>query len=373
MGLYDYINGEQIKIFYNPIFNEQEQNTWHSGGTMINYDTGEPVPTKTLYYNRPKTFLVFDEYENENEYETKHPLLHIIKDGVVSNTIDLQDATNDLFVDNILVLNYYGHELNVKSKEDCYNFIKDTTVYEDTYWNTQQPIHNIIYNKLKPINWIKTFTKDSETVNKIAPTRVRKLATIFNGISSLPEIQQILQDNFSFNSLNEFQQSLATDDNLYYKFVDIIRPIAEEKGNQYNEEYEKLKSKLEPQLNKLYNEYHSKYLPNSPYTIEAQFGEYIECLRYMYPYRDAERPPQLTSNRVRYDALIETMKAFINTHNNIVDSYIKWLELNDVQAKYIKSICDGIFTNPNDLPIEQLQTIYEDLLKNVKTELDLNL
>lgn len=367
MGLYDYINGEQIKIFYHPIFDENSKDTWHSGGSMIDYNTGEQVPIKTLYYNRPKDFLVFD----ENEYQN-NPLLHVIKDGVIFNTISLKDATDDLFINNILVLNYYGYELNIKSKEDCYNFMKESNEYEENYRKINKPTHDLLHKKLKPISWIKTFIKDSETVNKIKPTRLKKLDTAFEGINELPEIQKTLEDNFSFKSLEKFKESLVADDKLYNNFVDIILPIAEEKQKQYNEEYDEIKSKLEPQLEKLRHEYFSKYFPESPYKIEAQLGEYIDCLRYMYHCRDKERPSQLTSNRVRYDALIEAMKDFINKHNNIVDSYIKWLELNDVQAQYIKSICEGIFVNPNDLPAENLQDIYEDFHKNIKTDLELN-
>lgn len=368
MGLYDYINGEQIKIFYHPIFDENSKDTWHSGGSMINYNTGEQVPIKTLYYNRPKDFLVFD----ENDYEN-NPMLHIIKDASVSDTISLKDATDDVFANNMLVLNYYGYTLNIKSKEDCYKFTKESDEYEEAQRKLNKPTYNLLHNKITPVHWIISHIKGSKTINKLRPDRSSKLNTVFKGIEQLPEIQKILQDNFSFKSLEEFKETLVVDDNLYKNFVEIILPIAEAKLNQYNEEYNKIKAEIEPSAEKLRNEHYSKYYITSPFETEAQFGEYLDCLRYMYNCRDQERPPQLTSNRERYDALIEAMKDFINKHNNIVDSYIKWLELDDIQAQYIKSICEGILINPNDLPIEHLQDIHLQFHNNIKTDLELNI
>ena len=51
--MYDYINGEQVKVFYTPIFGKlmsENYSTWHSGGSLSDYKTGDEVPIKTLYY-----------------------------------------------------------------------------------------------------------------------------------------------------------------------------------------------------------------------------------------------------------------------------------------------------------------------------------
>lgn len=368
MGLYDYINGEQIKIFYHPIFDESSKDTWHSGGSMVGYNTGEQVPIKTFYYNRPKNFIVFD----ENEYQN-NPLLHIIRDSVVFNTISLKDATDDVFIDNTLVLNYYGYELNIKSTEDCYKFMEESNKYEEEQRDVNKPTYNLFHNKIIPLHWIISHIDYSETINKLRPDRSSKLKIVFQGIEALTEIQKILEENFSFKSLQEFKDSLITNDDLYNNFVEIILPIAKAKYEQYNKEYDKLKTEIKPLSDKLSKEYYSKHYIESPYKEEAQFGEYIECLRYMYHDRDQEGIPHLASNRSRYDALIEAITDFLNTHNNIVDSYIKWLELDDVQAQNIKSICEGILTNPNDLPVKHLQDIYIEFYKNIKTDIELDL
>ena len=50
MGMYDYINGEQVKCFYNLIPNVNnnliDDDFWHSGGNLINYKNGDKIPIK---------------------------------------------------------------------------------------------------------------------------------------------------------------------------------------------------------------------------------------------------------------------------------------------------------------------------------------
>ena len=45
MGMYDYINGEQVKCFYSPIYSSDglglAYNTWHNGGMFRNFSTGD--------------------------------------------------------------------------------------------------------------------------------------------------------------------------------------------------------------------------------------------------------------------------------------------------------------------------------------------
>ena len=59
MGLYDYLNGEQVKIFYSPVFwSENEgENVYYSGGGLRGYINGDKLPLKTLYYKYPDDFF----------------------------------------------------------------------------------------------------------------------------------------------------------------------------------------------------------------------------------------------------------------------------------------------------------------------------
>ena len=342
MGSHDYINGVETLVFYHPVFDVYLKNTINIGGFTTSYYTGNQVPIKTLYYNRPKDFLVFD----ENEYQN-NPLLHVIKDGIVFDTISLKDATDDLFGGNILVLNRYGDELNIKSKENCYSFIKDSIKYNQNLKKIKEPLNTLLETKFTPTDTLITFIKFHAIENR------EMLDIIFKSINERPIVLKTLQKKLSFESLEEHISSFS-DEDLYNYFTKTIFPLIKEKNNQYIEEINRLDTKIKPLLDKIEKEYRSKYFKESSYKVEAQLGEYLYCLIDMYPHKDQEEIPRQKPNREIYDTLIDILKDFINKHNNIVDSYIKWLELDDMQAQYIKSICEGIFINPNDLLIEHI-------------------
>jgi hypothetical protein len=65
VGMYDYLGGEQVKIFYNPIFDLNKDDplqstTWHSGGTGSGFSYESSLPLRTFYYEYPLDFLIYD-------------------------------------------------------------------------------------------------------------------------------------------------------------------------------------------------------------------------------------------------------------------------------------------------------------------------
>lgn len=351
MGLYDYINGEQVKIFYHPIFDEYTKDTWHSGGSLVDYVNGDNVNLKTLYYKRPENFIVLD----ENEYE-QNPLLHVIKKGKVNTTTSLKDADESLFEGNEEVITYYGRNLGLKTKEDCYNYIKDKKLSAEKYTEITKE-HSLLYNtRYIPTHWIMSHIKPSETINKFRPDRKSKLEVIFRGINHIEEIQNLLKENF--DSYDELSALLETNDELWDKFCDMVYPMASKIHESSKKIMDEIDAKNKPLIEQIEKAFQEKYPVRALYEEEKQFGEFLECLRYMYTEKsDTSRIQGLASNKERYEALILAIKDFVEKNDSIVESYAKWLELDEVQTKNIKEIISDIISNKEKLNIKHLDNI----------------
>ena len=98
MGMFDEINGEQIKTFYtafctlaidDPIFEKSnsELSPWFSGGSLKYFKNGDTVPYQTFWYNMGKDFNILD----FNDWQGDEPIAHIIRDGKVVKTINISD------------------------------------------------------------------------------------------------------------------------------------------------------------------------------------------------------------------------------------------------------------------------------------------
>lgn len=123
MGLYDYINGEQVKCFYKAYYSDNsfdEAIVSFSYGELGSYRDNDKVPYRTLFYNHTKNFVVFDYRNSDN-------LIHIIKDGRVYKTTHLKRITS---LDGIeKVIDYYGRTLKIHKIEDFKKLIDDYKIY----------------------------------------------------------------------------------------------------------------------------------------------------------------------------------------------------------------------------------------------------
>ncbi len=127
MGMYDYLGGEQVKIFYVPIFVEkdcidQKPTTYHSGGSLRSFKKGEELPLKTLYYKYPQNFIIYDPRWSLNDVKKAHleheisANLWVIKNGTLQNLkwskyVNVNDLGESVY-------DYYGRELNINKITD---------------------------------------------------------------------------------------------------------------------------------------------------------------------------------------------------------------------------------------------------------------
>lgn len=357
MGMYDYINGEQVKIFFHPIYEDRAKNTWHSGGSLLGYKDGDSITLKTLYYKRPKNFIVLD----ENEYEER-PILHIIKDGKIHSTIELKDAVDTLFENNECVLTYYGQEINLKTKEDCLNYIRDQKTLYEKCDEIKKDYFDVKNNRYMPSLWIISHIKPTETVSKIRPDIESKLDVIFRGIERIEEIKKVVEENFG--AYEKIIDNIKADKDLIDKFYDIVYPIANEIHKSSGEILDSLGEKNRPLLQELEKEFQDKYLFENSYSDEKQLGEYLECLRYMYDDRKEERViKDLPSNKERYDSLISAIKEFVANKEGIMNNYIEWLELSESQGEKVIEIINRVLEEEDSIPVGYLDEILSSFIK----------
>lgn len=112
MGMFDYIGGYQVKLFYKPIFfyikKLNVMNINHSGGKLRSFNIGDAVSIQTMYYKYPKDFIIFD-YEIEN-------VVIIIKNGKVFEIKNIGNISDKDYLPYIV--NRYGERLNIKNAKD---------------------------------------------------------------------------------------------------------------------------------------------------------------------------------------------------------------------------------------------------------------
>ena len=129
MGMYDSINGEQVKCFGVPCY-YSEDGVHPMGGALKGYGNGDKVPYKTLWYDFTPNFVIvdFDPYWAEKEGEI---LFHIIRDGKVFKTCGIDELNDDDFDGIEVFVDYWGYILNVNTKEGCLKKKEDAKIYSE--------------------------------------------------------------------------------------------------------------------------------------------------------------------------------------------------------------------------------------------------
>lgn len=151
MGMYDTINGEQVKCF--PWAHYYEHEIVYSGGDLQYYENGTDVPYKKPYYNYSKNFLILDINEfPDSDYTDYNFVIHLILDGKVFDTYK-DSVPKDIPFDKIAnVISYRGTLLNLHSAEDILNYIEALRKYRIDYdilhehWNELfKQVHKVMF------------------------------------------------------------------------------------------------------------------------------------------------------------------------------------------------------------------------------------
>lgn len=167
MGMYDTINGAQVKCFpWTSIYNGAI--TYH-GGDLAYYDFGSEVPYRKPHYNYGKNFIILDlnRYVNSN-YCPYDYYVHVIVDGKVKDTFENTISDIDWSI-NDSVVNYYGNFINIKNTEDMLNYIKDQRTFWEKYEEVNKHHDELFSESLSYFHGIGLLDKNSE--ERIARTK----------------------------------------------------------------------------------------------------------------------------------------------------------------------------------------------------------
>lgn len=140
MGMYNYLNGEQVKCF--PVSTthideyEDKVEICSMGGMLYSYRTGDKVPYRSLIYNYGENFIVFD-YSWRSE-ETDEQMVHVIKGGILQGSYSLSEF-NKIIQKDTLVINNHGVVLNIESTKDLRRIVDDYDKYiRKDYFGSQE-------------------------------------------------------------------------------------------------------------------------------------------------------------------------------------------------------------------------------------------
>lgn len=176
MGMYDTINGEQVKCF--PWVHYYRDNiiktiVTYSGGDLKYYRNKSKIPYKKFYYNYGKNFMILDIqeflYKNyglslENEDETYNYVLHVIRNGKVKATYDgnKNSINEEDFSLNACVIDYYGEFLNIKNANDIIEYMKAKQKYHIEYEKINKKWNALFRESMEYFSGIALLEPDSE-------------------------------------------------------------------------------------------------------------------------------------------------------------------------------------------------------------------
>lgn len=115
MGMYDTLNGEQVKCF-----------PWYSfdvmplaqagfinghGGSLAYYGDGSKIPYRSLAYNYSKNFIIFNFNPDLDPNDGSNWVAHVIEDGLLKASVYKEDAGEEfeeMLKRNCKNISYYG-------------------------------------------------------------------------------------------------------------------------------------------------------------------------------------------------------------------------------------------------------------------------
>ena len=331
MGMYDYLNGEQIKCFYGVVhYKDSLDSKWefsHSGGQLRGYVNGSELPLKTFHYNYPKDFLILDENDG---------ILHTIKDGKLFNTEPLRMVES--IDDNLLksVYSYHGLELNINSLEELKEYPKKVSERVNTI--------NSMYKKYKPSSskLIKAFRFTKDNVNKL------------EDIIFLLEDDDYKDLNKFFDSLN-LKLNLSMDSPIKSRLMlkllldskddseatkDFIKNKASELFHRFNNRQEEEEKELNKFLNPYLEAYNKRWIKNNCFKTEEKIGSYISVINELDELK--KNSPQYFNDKDEesYDISLKELNVLVKEYG--INSYINWLNPSNEELEIINNILNRL-------------------------------
>lgn len=178
MGMYDTINGEQVKCF--PWVSLYENFVDYHGGDLEYYGINDEVPYKRPHYNYGKNFIILDLNRfPDSDYFYYDYVVHVIVNGKVRDTwTDNIGKINWKINEN--VISYTGELLDIKSSEDLIEYIKEQREYWRKVDELDKRRRELLAESMQYSCGIANLDKDSEEKK----ARLKKIH----------EIQKLIED-----------------------------------------------------------------------------------------------------------------------------------------------------------------------------------
>lgn len=172
MGMYDTINGEQVKCF--SWMSYGKDGLWEHGGDLKYYGIGDEVPYKKPHYNYGKNFIILDLNRfPDSEYSEYDYIIHVIKDGKVAAMYENEIGEID-WDNNESVVSYNGDLLNIKSSDCIKNYITAQRKYWEDSEKVREKWNELFGQSMKYFTGLGLLDKDSDERKE----RVKKIEEI---------------------------------------------------------------------------------------------------------------------------------------------------------------------------------------------------
>lgn len=169
MGMYETLNGEQVKCFSWTSFSRGGI-VYHDGHCKY-YNTGDEVPYKKPHYNYGKNFVILDLNEFlDCDYDY---ILHVIVDGKLKDTFENELGDIDWsIVENVVT--YHGELINVKSPRELINYIKARKEYLTKYNKVNSRWHEL-FDEIMPYYSGLGLLEDGSTEKKFRLQKIEEI------------------------------------------------------------------------------------------------------------------------------------------------------------------------------------------------------
>lgn len=326
MGLYDYLNGEQVKCFYRVVYDKEDGVTsFHkSGGYLRGYITGDDLPLKTFHYKYPANFLILD-YEG---------ILHTIKDGKLHNTQFVHDIK---YIDSELlnhVYGYNGEELNIAN-------IDDLKIFPSKFEERQYEIVRM-QKEYKPSSYrlVKSFharVVNSSNCEKIIDILESEDYNDFNAFLRTLDTSFLI-DIKDVKKSKELIKSISSNSDYSEKLVTYIQSKAKEIYDTCNDRLPIEKERFDSMVNPYLKSFVSKWYKESDNKLESLIGSYISVIYELEEFKK-EYPESFNDRDVESynNATVELLK-LLKENKNGLEQYLEWLKPSDKELKIIENI-----------------------------------
>lgn len=170
MGMYDTLNGEQVKCFpwfsfYVSAMDTKGVVTSH-GGDLKYYGNGSEIPYRSLAYNYGKNFIIFDFTPELGTDEIGEWVAHVIENGRLKASFYRKDADDEfekMLKKSTKNIGYYGDDnFKFKTLEDVNQYAKEANALRCQITDMYKPANAIMREWSKTFHESKNLEKGSE-------------------------------------------------------------------------------------------------------------------------------------------------------------------------------------------------------------------